>query len=305
MKRDAHLDRELADISLFMKAPEAAETSLLSSAAKWAGIAAGGLATGWVRNAYPLLALVPVPGQPTAKVLPHFDIRKLRDGGKHAVIVINGFLSKGDLDTRDWEQAIGRKFGRATWYHLDWEAYRDPLKQLGDILTFQSWRKEPGKSEPPVALAWHSTMSAAEEAGELLARAILSTPGWRFTLIGHSLGARVIHYALKALAKHPAKRVTNAYLLGGAVGGSAKDNACWEAAVSAVSGRIFNCYSSEDLTLQGAYQTANAMYSRPAGYAGIHLEHPRIVDFNCSALVGGHMKWKSSFREILAQLEGY
>lgn len=305
MKRDDHLDPELADISLFMKPPEEAEAGLLSSAAKWAAVAAGGLALGWARNAYPVLSLVPLPGQSPEEAAPRFSIRKLREGGKHAVIVINGFLSKGDLDTSDWEHAIGRKFGRATWYHLDWEAYRDPLKQLGDIFALESWRKKPGKSEPPVALAWHRTMSAAEEAGELLARAILCTPGWRFTLIGHSLGARVIHYALKALAKHPNKRVTNAYLLGGAVGGSPKDNACWEAAVSAVSGRIFNCYSSEDLTLQGAYQAANAMYSRPAGYAGIHLEHPRIVDFNCSALVGGHMKWKSSFREILAQLEGY
>jgi pimeloyl-ACP methyl ester carboxylesterase len=305
MKRDDHLDPELADISLFMKPPEESETSLLSSAAKWAAVAAGGLAIGWARSVYPVLSLVPLPGQSPKEAPPHFSIRKLREGGKHAVIVINGFLSKGDLDTRDWEQAIGRKFGRATWYHLDWEAYQDPLKQLGDILTLEAWRKKSGKSEPPAALAWHSAMNAAEQAGELLARAILCTPGWRFTLVGHSLGARVIHYALKALAKHPDKRVSNAYLLGGAVGGSAKDNACWEAAVSAVSGRIFNCYSSEDLTLQGAYQTANVMYSRPAGYAGIHLEHPRIVDFNCSALVGGHMKWKSSFREILAQLEGY
>jgi hypothetical protein len=57
---------------------------------------------------------------------PHFSFRKLRDGGKHAVIFVNGFLSQGNRETADWEGALKRKFGRATWYHLDWDACGHP-----------------------------------------------------------------------------------------------------------------------------------------------------------------------------------
>lgn len=295
MKRDDKLGPELADISEFPNPAAPKRTDLIR------------LATGLIGLASPVLGIA---SRVTNRMLgdddaTHFSITKLREGGNHAVIVINGFLSKGDLDTSDWQDAIQRKFRQATWYHLDWEAYRDPLKQLGDLFTLGGLSKKArGKSEPELWRAWHTTMLNAERAGKLLAEAILRTPGWRFTLAGHSLGARVIHFALKELAKQSRKRVSNVYLLGGAIGGSAKDDDCWEEAVSAVTGRIFNCYSSHDLTLQGAYQGANLMLSRPAGYAGIHFEHERIIDRDFSGLVEGHMKWKSNFGEILRRLAG-
>jgi pimeloyl-ACP methyl ester carboxylesterase len=296
MKRDDKLGPELADISLFPNPADAKETSLLGMAT--------GLAAVLARAASPMLRYVPLPGQASTEEPPHFSIRHLREGGKHAVIVVNGFLSKGDCDTNDWEKAIRRKFGRATWYHLDWEAYRHPAKQLGDLFTADGlWKRATGKGEPDMWAAWHTTMKSAERAGDLLAEAILRTPGWRFTLAGHSLGARVIHFALKALEKRSSsKRVTNVYLLGGAVGGSDKDNGCWEKAVNAVSGKIFNCYSFNDKILERAYQGANLMLSRPAGYTGIRLQHERIVDRDFSQLVSGHMVWKDNFAEILTRL---
>lgn len=294
MSRDNDSDPELADISLF---PNPADSH---------GLSMTGLANGLLRLAVPVMSFVPQGSRTPRDEFPHFKIRKLRDGGKHAVIVVNGFLSKGDENTEDWECAIKKKFGRATWYHLDWEAYRHPGKQLGDLLTIDGLLgKASGKGEPDALFAWHSTMQTAERAGVLLAQAILRTPGWRFTLAGHSLGARVIHFALKELARHPRKRIENAYLLGGAVGGGHKDDACWTKAASAVKGRIFNCYSSQDDILRRAYQGANAMLSSPAGYAGIHLRHERIFHFDCSALVAGHLEWKNRFSEILVQLKQY
>jgi pimeloyl-ACP methyl ester carboxylesterase len=237
---------------------------------------------------------------------PHFHLRKIRPGSKHAVIVINGFMSKGDHDTGDWETAIHKKFARATWYHLDWDAFRPPHRQFGDLLTIDGvLDRMGGKREPGIWEAWHATMLSAEQAGELLAQAIRSTPGWRFTLAGHSLGARVIHFALKELARHPRKRVENVYLLGAAVGGGEKDEKCWATAISAVKGRIFNCYSIEDGVLDGLYRGANLLLSKPAGFYGINLQHEQIFHFDCRHLVKGHMKWKSNFGEILSQLKDY
>lgn len=295
MKTHDYLDAELADIALF---PNPADS---------AGLSMTDLATGLMRLAMPVMSFVPQGSSRTPRdAFPHFRFTKLREGGKHALIVVNGFLSKGDDDTSDWERAIKKKFGRATWYHLDWEAYRHPGKQLGDLFTIDGLLgKVAGKKEPDALFAWHATMLSAERAGVLLAQAILRTPGWRFTLAGHSLGARVIHFALKELAGKGRKRIENVYLLGGAVGGGQKDDPCWTKAASAVKGRIFNCYSAQDDVLRHAYQGANAMLSQPAGYAGIHLEHERIFHFDCTALVTGHLDWKPRFAEILAQLKQY
>lgn len=251
---------------------------------------------------------LPVLGQPGKRSVPHVQIRKLQSGGKHAVIVVNGFLSQGDHDTADWEKAIRRKFRRATWYHLDWEAGRAPGKQLGDLLTLESLTSP---MSPIIRIgangltAWHGAMLSAERTGVLLAHAIRSTPGWRFTLAGHSLGGRVIHFALKALAREKRKRIENVYLLGAAVGGGAKDDGCWEQAAGAVKGRIFNCYSREDAILSRLYRSANLTLSEPAGYSGINLQHARLFHFDCWRLVDGHLAWKSKFGSILEQLKEY
>lgn len=239
------------------------------------------------------------------EVPPYFQFHKRREGGKHAVIMVNGFLTRGDLDVSDWEDSILRQFRRATWYHLDWEAGRDPASRLRHAMTIDGLLERAcGEGEPDALTLWHSTMAGAERAGELLARAISATPDWRYTLVGHSLGARVIHFALKELAGRKRKQIENAYLLGGAVGGGAKDSACWEAAVSAVKGNIYNCYSGGDTTLRLLYQGANAKLSEPIGYSGIRLSHPRIIAHDASAQVHGHKQWKQHFGEILTYLHG-
>lgn len=242
-------------------------------------------------------------GQPKKPSGPHFQFHKRRSGGKHAVIFINGFMTKGDLDVSDWEDALKRRFGEATWYHLDWETTRGPKDYLVDLISFDTLRDfTPSIRLLELVGAWHSAMESAQEAGELLAQAIMRTPGWRFTLAGHSLGARVIHYALKYLAEHSSVCVENVYLLGGAVGGGAKDNRCWTSAVGAVEGHIFNCYSEHDSTLSYLYRGANMMLSKPIGFSGIVLQHPRIVAFDAQDLVYGHTSWKEHFGAIIERL---
>jgi len=264
-----------------------------------------------VRAVTTTVMLSPIPGARrllnhlTHETPPYFALHKRRAGGKHAVIMVNGFMSQGDLDVSDWEAAIAQKFGRATWYHLDWEAERHLSNRA------EHWLSTDGlvdwayvKNHQNVLTRWHSAMVAAERAGELLAQAILRTPQWRYTLVGHSLGARVIHFALKALAARSYKRIENVYLLGGAVGGGSQDSACWETVASALKGRLFNCYSGGDTVLRVLYQLANAGMSDPIGYCGIQLQHPRIVSYDASARVQGHGQWKREFRSILMHLDG-
>lgn len=256
----------------------------------------------------------------------HFDIRKLREGSKHAVVVVNGFLSQGS-DTADWTEHLQKHFPKASWYHTDWEsktlhklgllAATSP-KAAGLAMAKDILGKMPGKAArraSPITWAtqvfdlvgnpWHVSMVKAQLTGVMLADAIARTPGWKFTLAGHSLGARVIHYTLEALATKEERFIENVYLLGGAVGGDARADKDWEKAVRAVRGRIFNCYSSEDAVLKYLYQGANGGLSTPIGLKAISLENEKIFNFDCTALVDSHMQWKVQFGEVLAQLREY
>lgn len=248
----------------------------------------------------------------------HFDIRSLRAGNKHAIIVVNGFMSQKGEDVSDWTEHLHGRFRRNSWYHVDWEsknlhklgAYLAKAPKIAGLEFAKELGKRALKGTPkrlgPLALAnhvvdalgnpWHSTMVKASMTGLLLADAIARTPGWRFTLAGHSLGARVIYYALEALSTGN-KKVEDIYLLGGAVGRN--DEKGWSKAASAVRGSIYNCYSKNDDVLRYLYRGASGYTSQPAGFAPITLDDPKVLNINCTDFVGGHMEWKGRFGEVL------
>ncbi|WP_148289096.1 DUF726 domain-containing protein [Herbaspirillum sp. B65] len=257
----------------------------------------------------------------------HFDISRIQYGNKHAIIVLNGFLSQGESNVDDWREQLQMVFPKNSWYHTDWEAHA--LRKLGQLVAIapkaaglefakglaKQALKTAGKKIAPfsilnsltdlVANPWHRTMVKAQMTGVMLADAIARTPGWKFTLAGHSLGARAVYFTLKALATQDKPRIENVYLLGGAVGGGEKDDEGWEQAARAVKGKIYNCHSSEDTVLRYLYQGANGLQSKPIGYWPIHLEHDKIFNFDCTELVSGHLQWKSQFAEIVKQLKPY
>src|SRR5690606_25417308 len=92
---------------------------------------------------------------------------------------------------------------------------------------------------------WHRAMVRAQMTGAVLADLLARTQNQEFILIGHSLGCRVLFYALHALSTRAvAPVVKDVYLLGGAVDKS--DQEGWDRVCQAVSGRIYNCYSRQD-----------------------------------------------------------
>jgi hypothetical protein len=278
-----------------------------------AGAALGGIRGGSISNSY-------------FGEIDHFHIRKLKSSNKeekHAVIVINGFMSQGVHDTSDWIAHLPEHFPNSAWYHTDWESKN--LHKLGSYLVQgtknamkaggllgRKAAKNAAKKIGPLAFVdlladlfdnpWHTCMVKASMTGILLADAIARTPGWRFTLVGHSLGARVIYYALESLSTKSTSVIDDVYLLGGAVGGGIKDKDGWSDAASTVTGKIYNCFSKQDDVLKYMYQGANGFMSSPIGYAPIETDHPKILNLNCTAEVDGHMSWKQNFGNILTKL---
>jgi hypothetical protein len=101
--------------------------------------------------------------------------------------------------------------------------------------------------------AWTIAVDRAEKAGKLLAQVLVDGGGGRnpVTLVGHSMGARLIFAALVELHKARERGVglvEDVVLMGAPIGLGAREQ--WSAARSVVAGRFINAYSENDWLLK-------------------------------------------------------
>ncbi|KAF2668144.1 DUF726-domain-containing protein [Microthyrium microscopicum] len=140
----------------------------------------------------------------------------------------------------------------------------------------------------------------ADKAGEVLADALANrVQGERpVTLIGYSLGARVIQTCLRKLAERKQfGLVENAVVLGSPMSSQSWD---WRQMRAAVSGRLVNVYSENDYILAFLYR-ANAM---ELGVAGLEkVEGVKGVEnIDVSDIVSGHLQYRFLTGSILKKI---
>ncbi|KRZ77247.1 CDK5 regulatory subunit-associated protein 1 [Trichinella papuae] len=146
---------------------------------------------------------------------------------------------------------------------------------------------------------WNVCIRRSQEAGEQLSQILLSRQhGHRpVTLLGFSLGARVIYHCLLFMEKSGnfAGIVQNAILLGTPVGCSPCE---WKKISQVVGGCIINGYCRSDWLLKFLYRTMNLQYS-VAGLGPIENVSPRIQNKDLSLIVKSHSDYKNKLPEIL------
>lgn len=140
----------------------------------------------------------------------------------------------------------------------------------------------------------------SEKAGEVLADALINrAQGERpVTLIGYSLGARVIYSCLQSLAERKAfGLVESVVLLGAPTPSTAGD---WRRMRSVVSGRVVNVYSTNDYILAFLYRTSSIQY----GVAGLQkVEDVKGVEnVDVSDMVSGHTRYRYLTGRILKKI---
>ena len=141
------------------------------------------------------------------------------------------------------------------------------------------------------------TKARAEKAGAVLADALINrAQGERpVTLLGYSLGARVIYSCLLSLAARRAfGLVENVVLMGAPVPSDAAD---WRVLRTAVAGRLVNVYSANDYVLGFLYRTSSVQL----GVAGLQRVDgvPGIENVDVSAAVSGHLRYRHLVGRIL------
>ncbi|KAJ5190906.1 uncharacterized protein N7498_009891 [Penicillium cinerascens] len=139
--------------------------------------------------------------------------------------------------------------------------------------------------------------SRADKAGEVLADALINkAQGERpVTLIGYSLGSRLIFSCLQSLCKRSAYGLVESVILMGSP--TPSDTESWRRIRSVVSGRVVNVYSENDSVLGFLYRTS----SLQLGVAGLQpIENaPGVENLNVSDIISGHLRYQFLLGRII------
>lgn len=142
--------------------------------------------------------------------------------------------------------------------------------------------------------------SRADKAGEVLADALINkVQGERpVTLIGYSLGSRLIFSCLQSLAKRGAYGLVESVIMMGSPTPSDEDY--WRRVRSVVSGRVVNVYSENDSVLAFLYRTS----SFQLGVAGLQAVEnvPGVENLNVSDMISGHLRYQFLLGRIIKMI---
>ncbi|KAL3637456.1 hypothetical protein CASFOL_018624 [Castilleja foliolosa] len=242
--------------------------------------------------------------------------------GRLAVeISVSGFVFEEDDFIRPWEE----QHGNLERYALEWEsknliavstAIQDWLTSkiavevmkrgamltvLHGLMTAIAWPTALLSLSDFIDSQWTIAIDRSDKAGKMLAEVLLKgLQGNRpVTLVGFSLGTRVIFRCLQSLAESEkgAGLVERVVLLGAPI---AIKDMNWEATRKVVAGRYVNAYSTNDWML-GVVFRANLLTK---GLAGIQpVDVPGIENVDVTEIIDGHSSYLWGTQEILEQLE--
>ncbi|KAJ5773045.1 hypothetical protein N7457_007941 [Penicillium paradoxum] len=181
-----------------------------------------------------------------------------------------------------WSVA-GREVLSRTFFHAIMSAVMLPLGLL----------KVAGIVDNPFSVA----KARADKAGEVLADALINkAQGERpVTLIGYSLGSRLIFSCLQSLEKRNAYGLVESVIMMGSPTPSNTEH--WQKIRSVVSGRVVNVFSENDSVLAFLYRTS----SLQLGVAGLQpIEGvPGVENINVSEMISGHLRYQYLLGRIL------
>ncbi|KQY51565.1 hypothetical protein ASD30_19535 [Nocardioides sp. Root140] len=234
-----------------------------------------------------------------------FKIVKLRDGVGHPVVIASGFMTEGGDDWGTWRGLIDERFPKNPVYRVLWGSKE--LKALGlfagpavaqeyaqYVATGFARRASRSAGFAPLGVAlaamgfaknpWSVARTRAGMTGAALAALLARTEEGPYILVGHSLGARVMATAARAMGKEAGpKRIAEMHLLGAAIGRKGE----WRSLSESVDGTVYNYWSKNDNVLKFLYLAAEAG-QRAVGRHGFASKFSNIKDRDKSRMVKGH-----------------
>ena len=149
---------------------------------------------------------------------------------------------------------------------------------------------------------WSVSLDRATAAGVILADSLIARHlGQRpITLVGFSLGARVIFSCLKELSARGGHGIIqNVYLCGSPVVAKRDE---YLRARSVIAGRFVNCYCTNDWILGYLFRATSGGIMRVAGLSQVE-NVPGLENIDVTELVNGHMAYRQAMPKILRKLK--
>ncbi|XP_031142490.1 transmembrane and coiled-coil domain-containing protein 4 [Sander lucioperca] len=250
-----------------------------------------------------------------------FEFLPLRSGKHlHLTIAVTGWLCGGKYSSFQapwcslgecgeqyclvWESRFLKDLGSAMASLLDGlvsMVAQEALKYtvLSGIVAALTWPASLLAAASVIDNPWCVCLNRSAEVGKHLAQVLRSRQQGKrpVSLIGFSLGARVIYYCLQELANDKGSEgvVEDVVLLGAPVDGSEK---AWERISRVVAGKIVNGYCRGDWLLGFLYRSSSAQMS-VAGLQPINIQDRRIINVDLSSVVKGHLDYMRQMDTIL------
>lgn len=240
-------------------------------------------------------------------------VRRLR-----VTIGINGWLMSEDEVTKPWRILGDETEAFALRYEMEslltlgraledmvssyaWSALKIEILRRTVLATLWAalWPIQIVKLAAGVDNPFNLAKNRSEKAGRILADALINkVQGERpVTLIGYSLGARVIYFCLKTLAERQAFGLVDTVVFIGAPIPSNRNH--WQVMRSVVAGKLFNVYSEQDWILAFLYRATSIQL----GIAGLQAvsDIDGVENLNLSKEVKGHLRYSRLIAQILTK----
>ncbi|RWS32023.1 transmembrane and coiled-coil domain-containing protein-like protein [Leptotrombidium deliense] len=203
-----------------------------------------------------------------------------------------------------YESSYLLELGRAMDYFLSFAvsmAAQEALKYtiLSGIISAIAWPATFLTFASVIDNPWGVCIRRSAEVGKHLAEILISRQQGKrpVTLIGFSLGARVIFYCLQEMAQRKGCEgiVEDVVLLGAPIPGYVEQWKCFERVVC---GKIVNGYCTGDWLLKFLYRTSTATL-KIAGLGPVAWNNRRMINVDLSNIVSGHADYPNKMPSVL------
>lgn len=241
------------------------------------------------------------------------DVRRLR-----VTVGINGWLMSEDEVTKPWRVLGDDTETFALRYEMDsllklgtalegmvssyaWSVLKIEILRRTVLATLWAalWPIQIVKLAAGVDNPFNLAKNRSEKAGRILADALINkVQGERpVTLVGYSLGARVIYFCLKTLAERKAFGLVDTVVFIGAPVPANRQH--WQTMRSVVAGKLFNVYSESDWILAFLYRATSIQL----GIAGLQAvaDIKGVENLDLTQEVKGHLRYSRLIAQILTR----
>jgi len=196
------------------------------------------------------------------------------NGEAKAIVIVTGFLTENATKPyhhRPWIKILRKAGWDGSVYYFWWDSSN---KSNSNSVLWQG---------PGYFNYWEKHKRRAKYSGRYYLEKLISKNlnEDSVSLIGHSLGARVLFFGLRDWSSSSRLKPESVFLLGGAV----PKNRKWFQVAKKLKGRLFNIYNDEDKVLKIEYRISSFGLD-PCGLRPITQKHPRIVNINVSRMLG-------------------